>query len=349
MRVLHVLGTGEEYAKGIAHTVMNLARHVDASRYRLSAVILRGDGPVGDQLRAAGVTVKAVGWEDGWTDVPGALRFMGALRQSRADIVHLHAGGLSPRFVSKIAAGARVVVHYHSLEQESGNGSGTPRSTLAADLVIVNSEATAASVRGRKPLVVYPGVNVPPRAKPRDATGPVILGVAARLAPVKGISYLLSAMKQILIDDPDTVLQIAGAGPDRHKLESEAEWAGVAGSTRFVGWQDDVATLMNRWDIYVQPSLSEGLGIAVLEAMAIGLPVVATAVGGLREIVLHGETGYLVPPRDPDALAGSVCELMRDPRLRARMGDAGRRRATEHFSLEREVTAIQSAYDRLLA
>ena len=99
----------------------------------------------------------------------------------------------------------------------------------------------------------------------------------------------------------------------------------------------------------MQPSLAEGFGIAVLEAMASGLPVVATSVGGLRELVEDGTTGWLVSPADPEALANRIASLVREPDMRLRMGDAGRQRAAYRFSLDREASAIQAAYERLLA
>lgn len=345
--VVHVLSDGDGSGTGIAHTVTNLVRHVDPALYSFGALFLGGDGPLGDELRAARIPVKSAGWRRGWRDIAGAARFAGSLRESCAGIVHLHAGGMSVRIASKVGARARVVAHYHSLEEESGARRGSRRSGRSVDMVLANSKATAATVHGFEPIVVYPGVRVSPRSKPRRSSGPITIGTVARLAPVKGIGYLISAMKSIVAEWPDTILQVAGEGSERHKLERDVRSQGIARNVTFLGWRDDVSALMSDWDIYVQPSLAEGAGISVLEAMAAGLPVVASAVGGLPEIVEHAHTGFLVPPRDSAALSGRLADFMRDPALRIRVGDAGRNRARLHFSLEREADVIRSVYEML--
>jgi glycosyltransferase involved in cell wall biosynthesis len=346
VHVVHVLGSGEQSARGIALTVLNLTELLDASRYRLSVIFLRDDGPIGDVLRSRGVEVLGAGWHRGRADIPGAMRFARALRTFEPDIVHMHAGGLSPRIVSKIAAGAKVVVHFHSLQEEAKVEGITRRSPIAADLVIANSNATAESVKRAKPLVIYPGVVVPPVRRSYNEIRPIrIVGTAARLARVKGIEYLIEAVSHL----ENVHLEIAGDGPERAELERKVAVFGVTDEVTFTGWIDDVGKEMSTWDMYAQPSLAEGLGIAALEAMAHGIPVVASDVGGLREIIVDSETGFLVSPKSPGRLAERIRELAANGDLRARLGDAGRTRAATHFSRERECAAIQSAYEKLLA
>jgi glycosyltransferase involved in cell wall biosynthesis len=193
--------------------------------------------------------------------------------------------------------------------------------------------------------VVYPGVEATAPSVPLKPEGRTTVGVAARLAKVKGIAYLIEAISHLENVD----LEIAGDGPEHAELERTAAVFGVSDEVTFTGWVDDVSEIMSRWDIYAQPSIAEGLGIAALEAMAQGIPVVATDVGGLREVVIDGETRYLVAPKSPARLAARIRDLSNDADLRARLGDAGRRRAREEFSRERESAAIQSAYEKLLA
>jgi glycosyltransferase involved in cell wall biosynthesis len=344
---VHLLGSGDTDAKGIANTVLNLASHGDASRYKLSVIFLRSDGPIGAKLRAAGVDAKAVGWTGGKRDAAGALRFVRALRKIHPDIIHIHAGGLSPRLLGKAASGSRVIVHYHSLREESGRN--VKRSGIVADVIIANSRATAATVRDRNPLVIYPGVNVGPRAARRNESTRVTIGTLGRLVPVKGISTLLSAMAIVLNKFPDTRLEIAGEGPERERLELQSEALSIESNVRFAGWKADASRALHRWDIFAQPSAAEGFGIAALEAMAAGLPVAASATGGLKEAVVDGTTGLLFPPLDSRALAASLVQLIGDASLRTKMGDAGRQRAFEEFPITREVTAIEDAYSSLIA
>jgi glycosyltransferase involved in cell wall biosynthesis len=162
---------------------------------------------------------------------------------------------------------------------------------------------------------------------------------------VKGIAYLIEAISHLQNVD----LQIAGDGPERAELERVTAVFGVSDEVTFTGWIDDVAEMMSSWDIYAQPSVAEGLGIAALEAMALGIPVVASDVGGLREIVVDGKTGYLVSPKSPARLAARIRDLADDPGLRAQLGSAAQERAKKEFSRERECAAIQSAYEKLLA
>jgi glycosyltransferase involved in cell wall biosynthesis len=136
---------------------------------------------------------------------------------------------------------------------------------------------------------------------------------------------------------------IVGDGPDRTAVAAELGDAG-----ELLGERDDVAEQLARADVFVLSSRSEGLPMAILEAMAAGLPVVATAVGGIPELVADGETGLLVPPGDADALAEALRRLVADPELRRRLGDAARTRVEERFSLAATRRAHVELYDRLL-
>jgi glycosyltransferase involved in cell wall biosynthesis len=342
-----VLGTGDAYARGIANTVINLAIYGNADQYSLSVIFLGSDGPVGERLRAAGVRTSVVKWNGGKQDAAGALRFLRTVRKLRPDIVHVHAGGLSPRFLGKAASSARVIVHYHSLREESGRSA--KRTPVGADLVIANSLATAATVRDCHPLVIYPGVRAGPRVRRKEKSTSLTIGTLGRLVAVKGISTLLSSMPSVLNKFPDTTLEIAGEGPERERLDIHMRALAIESNVRLIGWQVDPARVLRKWDIYTQPSAAEGFGIAALEAMAAGLPVIASAVGGLKEAVIDRVTGLLVPPLDSNALAASLIELIKNPSLRASLGEAARERAQREFSIKREVAAIEAAYSQLLA
>jgi glycosyltransferase involved in cell wall biosynthesis len=132
-------------------------------------------------------------------------------------------------------------------------------------------------------------------------------------------------------------------------MEAKAKAMQLSEDVIFTGIRQDVPNILGLLDVFVLPSLWEGLPIALLEAMAAGLPVVATAVGGTPEVVVEGETGFLVPPRDPEALAEAILRLLREPDLRRRMGEAGRKRVAEHFSVEQMVQKTEALYEHLLA
>jgi glycosyltransferase involved in cell wall biosynthesis len=183
-----------------------------------------------------------------------------------------------------------------------------------------------------------------------EAESPVI-GTVGELLPHKGLLYMIRALPQVMAASPDVRLLLVGGGPAQHRkrLRAEACRHGVLEDIVWTGHRTDVASLLPALDVFVKPSLDETLPISVLEAMAAGLPVVATDVGGTSECVRPDETGLLVPPRNPFALAGAISRLLADSRLRRRFGEAGRDRAQRHFSAEAQVPRIEAALFRAVA
>jgi glycosyltransferase involved in cell wall biosynthesis len=152
-----------------------------------------------------------------------------------------------------------------------------------------------------------------------------------RLEEAKGFGYLIDAIPGLLRRYPDLIIAIAGQGPLRDALERRAAELGVAGSVRFVGFCADVQRFYDALDVFVLPSLCETLGYVLLEAMATSLPVVGTRVGGVPEVISDGESGLLVPPRDPAAIARAIESLLGSEELRSRFGREGQQRVVEEF------------------
>ncbi|OGL00951.1 MAG: hypothetical protein A3D33_19895 [Candidatus Rokubacteria bacterium RIFCSPHIGHO2_02_FULL_73_26] len=174
------------------------------------------------------------------------------------------------------------------------------------------------------------------------------IGVAARMTAQKGHAHLLDALPAVLARVPAVVCVLIGDGPLRAPLEARARALGVAARCRFTGARADVADLVAALEVVVLPSRSEGLPFALLEAMALGKPVVATTVGGCPEVVEDGRTGWLVPPGDAPALAGAVLRLLEDAPAARAMGARGAARVRAEFSLARMVDALQTLYAALL-
>ncbi len=331
-----------------------MARHLDPSRYRVHAWFLYGDGPLVSELRAAGAEVRVVAWRGGLRNPAGAWRFWQALRREkdRFSIIHEHLLSRSLRLLIRGATSAKLVSHLHVIwhEEKGTHYRLIKKFNFGAHCVIGTSRAAAETVRGARLRVVYPGISVHPlgKSEARDPSRPRVIGTAGRLDPVKGISFLLRAFSFLVPEFPDVRLEIAGEGPLREKLESEAASLDIQSRVMFLGWRKDMPAVFRRWDIYVQPSLMEAFGLAALEAMACGLPVVGTAAGGLPELIVDGETGLLVPPRDSGALAQAIRRLLQNPTEACAMGAAGRARAVKYFSVERMVAEVQKIYDELL-
>lgn len=172
---------------------------------------------------------------------------------------------------------------------------------------------------------------------------PTVLTVA-RLNKQKGLEYLIAAAPYL----PGTRFLIAGEGPDREALEMQARALNVADRVVFLGQRGDVRDLLAACDVFVLPSLFEGLPVSILEAMAVGKPVIATAIGGTDEAIVHRETGLLVPPADPAGLASALQLLLEDSSLRQRIGDAGRARVRQNFSAEAMIEQLSGVYHEVL-
>lgn len=178
----------------------------------------------------------------------------------------------------------------------------------------------------------------------------VVVGVASRLIPGKGHAVLLKAMRIAVGEAPDLCLVVAGDGPLRSDLESEARML-PAGSVRFLGFVDDVPSLLHSCDVVAFPTLpelSEGFGLAALEAMAAARPVIATDVGPLPELVGDGQAGVIVPAGSVDGLAEALVRLAKDGELRARLGKRGRQRAAAEYSLDSMVDRTLEVYGELV-
>jgi glycosyltransferase involved in cell wall biosynthesis len=197
--------------------------------------------------------------------------------------------------------------------------------------------------------VIYTGL--PPREPlpHRSGIAEIVVGTAGRLVELKGIEYLIRAVAALRNDFPALRLEIAGSGPHRVRLEEEVARADLAGRVKFLGWIGDIGSVLSRWDVFVLPSLEEGFPVAALDAMAAGLPVVATAVGGVPELIEDEKSGWLVPPRDVEALTARLRLLLVNLELRQSVGAAAFARVRDHFNAAQMANAFGRLYDELLS
>ena len=175
-----------------------------------------------------------------------------------------------------------------------------------------------------------------------------MVGIVAHLSSEKGHGTLLRAIAELKDSCPETLLLIVGDGELRAELEDAVKDLGISDLVEFLGFRSDVEGLIKQCDIFCLPSLSEGLSSAILAAMAARLPVIATSVGGIPELVQDNVTGKLVNPNQPQELAVALEALLKDPVLRTRMGKSGRQRVESHFTLKQKLDATERAYEKLL-
>ena len=352
MRILHVLIGG-----GVAGGQVVALQLAGAARERGDEVelVVPRAGPVTEGFAAHVLDLNRL------HRVGAAARLARLAR--RFDVVHTHTLAAA-NVLSRLAARSKVVSHLH-IENHFRRPTepvlrrlDNATARLCARLIAVSHDTRRAYERQGYPVgrieVVHNGVAPAPPANgslraelgiPADAP---LVGEVARLCDVKGQRELIAALAHV----PDARLVLVGddleqGGAFRAGLERDAERAGVRERVVFTGHRADARALLGELDVVALPSWTEGLPLVVLEAMASGRAVVATPVGGTPELVADGETGLLVPPRDPDALAGALRRLLGDEALRRRLGEAGERRVREEFSLDAMCARVLAIYDEV--
>jgi glycosyltransferase involved in cell wall biosynthesis len=218
-----------------------------------------------------------------------------------------------------------------------------------AHRIVANCRAAAAQLEAervpvRQVRVIFNGVQRHPPAPTVRSANPRRVIVVGNLRWEKGHDVLLRAAAAIVHEVPDARFDVIGDGPELPRLRAMAESSGISHAISFLGHREDVAARLDSADILVLPSRSEAFPNALLEGMAAGLPVVATAVGGVLEVVRADETGLLVPPGDPAALAAAVRQLMGSAKLADRLGAAAQADVAAHYSFGRMVAAFDSLY-----
>ena len=362
--------------------ILQLAEHLPAYGFLVEVVVLRrrvagyGDPPFGAhplvvQMREKGC--QAEEWDAAWRAMPGLVRNLARqLRTGRYAVLHTHEykttllGGIAARR----ARGVHWLATDHALFTADSLRKRLYRALEVmalrrAECVIVPSEFQKRRLlregMPKERITVIPnGVDVASlrsQAADRRATrralgvadGTPVLLTVGRLEPEKGHRYLLRALPRLLAAHPRLRLWLAGEGSLCEALRREAARLGLADAVDFLGYRADVPSLLAACDLLVVPSLEESFCRALLEAMALGRPVVAARVGGIPEVAVEGETAWLVPPADPEALAETIAEALARPEEAARRGEAGARRARECFQISAMVAGFAQVYQRVLA
>jgi len=353
MRVLHV--DPERAWGGGEVQVVALVREL-AQRGHASTVAAHPGGPLARAADAAGARVVPLGVANHF-DLRAAL----VLRRLAPgfDVVHFHTARAHALAPLSRGRGARLVVTRRMDYVPAGGPYVRFLYNRAVDAVIAISEGVRAAlvrvgVRTERIRVVPSGIDAARLAAPPHARAAlrrerglsdedVAVVVVGALEARKGHAVLLGAAAALAPAAPRLRYVFCGEGRQAEALARAA--AALDGAVEMVGFRRDVAACLAAADVVALPSLQEGLGVAALEAMAAGRPVVASRVGGLAEAVVHEETGLLVPPGDPTALATALARLARDPGLRARLGAAGRERVLGRYTAARMAEGTLACYE----
>jgi len=350
---------------GAEKTLFRLAASLHERGWPVEVAALSGEGEVGEWLAGRDIPVHHIRMETKG-DPRAFWRLVRLLRGTRPDILHtfLFHANIAGRLAARFARVPAVVSSVRVAERRRRSHLWMDFLTQGfVDVEICVSEGVRsftehrAHIRPSKLTVIANAVDEP---RPRRSRGEVRAGLGlcdedvfvlsvGRLDRQKGYTHLVHAAADCISRDARFFFAVAGEGAAREAVEAAVEAAGLGERFRLLGWRDDTADLYHAADIFALPSLWEGMPNALLEAAACGLPLVATSVEGSSEIVVDGETGLLVPPADPQALARALCSLADAPEAAARMGRAARARTLERHGPRRFIASHEALYARILA
>jgi glycosyltransferase involved in cell wall biosynthesis len=371
IRVLHIVT--RLAVRGVPRHVLDMANGLDTQRFAVEVLAGRsepGEGDLSEEAREKGLILH---------QVPSLQRAVNPLADFNAyraiarivangayDIVHTHISkaGILGRMAAKQARVPIVLHTYHGLVDEIGRASFKAEvfrrcerwAALSTDALVAVSRSVARQWQDMEVgeegqyRVVRNGIDIEhfTAAEAMPLAGEPRLVVVASHTAEKGLDVLLRAMSFIGGEFPSMCLYVVGDGPLRSQLQALSDELGLGAKVHFVGVQDDVRPYLAGCDLALLPSLSEGMGLAAVEAMAVGRAVVGSHTGGIPEVVIGGKTGLLVPPGDAQALAGAMATLLRNPVRRREMGHAGQERAIREFSLQGALVELQELYEELL-
>ncbi len=372
IRVLHIINSLSR--GGAERLLVNLLLAHDRTKIHSMVVTLYNRLDFSPQLRAADIPVGTLDLSGTWR-IPLAIGKLRTIISSlQPDIVHtnLNAANISGRVAAWLGGQPNVVSGIHSLVYDQSMYLDNPNqkpwkveslrqidrwTSLRANTLHVGcshhvgeSARSALKLPAQRFRTIYNGIVVPPLA-PRQSrpAHPVELITVGRPTPEKGHKYLISAMPQILARHPDVRLRIVGGGPLENELLQQVVQLNLEQHVEVLGMRSDIAELLQASDIFIFPSVCEGLPLAPLEALGYGLPIVASDIPALREIVDPNVQGLLVPPQDSQALADAVIMLLDNPLQRHTMGQAGYQRILERFNITTTARMFETLYENLMS
>ena len=365
-RLLHVITTLDR--GGAEMHLLSLVGNLPSDRYQVTVAYLKGPGQLTTEFEAAGARVVRFGmW--GPADPILVLRLARWIRSERFEIVHTHLfkADVHAALAARLGGAPGLVCSKHNQDQyldrkvfrRLGRAVGRlPDRTIVISRAVERFMSDRGCADPDRTRLVYYGIDL--EAFDRAAAGETVrpeIGIdpdaiaavcVARLYPQKGYPHLLEAFARVAPELPEARLVVVGDGPDRSALEAQVDRLDLKEAVRFTGQRDDIPRVLASMDLFVLPSLWEGFGLVFLEAAAARLATIGSQVGPIPEVVAEGETGLLVPPADPDALAEALRDLLTDASKRKRLGEAGRQRAASRFCLNRMVTETEEVYDEVI-
>jgi len=379
IKILHII-TRLDSGGSSTNTIETVAR-LDKTKYDVTLISGRTFDPKGDILQ--NLQVKKIRYVfinnlirpiHPWHDLIAFLKLIRVINKGKYDIVHTHTSkaGILGRWAARLAGVKHIV---HTPHGHIFYGYFNP---VVTRIFIIIERWTAAitqkiitlTKRGKeehiqfkiappeKFIPIYSGIDIEELKRKSDdgldikkswgfPLDAVVFGVVARLDPVKGIQYLVEAMVKVIKAFPNSRLLIVGDGTERQAIEDKICGLDLQNHIILTGHREDVAELLQAMDIFVLPSLNEGMGRVILEAMVYAKPVIATRTGGIPELVQDGVNGFLVTPAQSDELADAMIKCAVNPTLARQLGEHGKARVKDMFSLDIMVKKIEQLYNEL--
>ncbi|MFO0773372.1 MAG: glycosyltransferase family 4 protein [Nitrospiraceae bacterium] len=354
-----------DLSSGAQVGLLQLVTRLDRAKWA-PQVVVPAEGPFSEQCHCAGIPTHVLPLPNRWwwrRDGRAVVQRLRALiRATRATVLHAN-GALAMRFAGWAARreGCSAVWHVRTTDVPHWTDRVLAR---LATRIVVNAQLVARrfpQVSTNKLLCIYTGVDLDAYPESSYAKADAVrrrLGVPLNVPMVlsmgpfrreQGFAQFFEAIERLAVECPDVHWVMVGEGDERAALERRAQEFGLSDRLHFPGWVTDVADTLAACDVFVLPSLQEGLGRVLIEAMTMRKPVVASCTGGVPEVVVPGETGVLVPPGDSAALAQAIRNMVANPDLAVYFGTKGRERVEAQFTVTRHVEAVSHVYETLVA
>ncbi len=339
---------------GLERLLVDFSRFHDRRRFAMQFVALSGDGQPATDIRAAGCSARVLNDSLKIHKLSTVIELAKLLRSEQIQIVHTH--NTYAHFYGALAAKLAGVAVVVNTQHGRGCGKGWKArwqfrmaNWLTQHVIGVSHDAARLCRRedpssADKISTIWNGINLDRFAYRWPTIEPTAISIA-RLSADKDFPTLLKAVPLVLPHVPDFRLRIVGDGPERATLERLIDELSLREHVELLGERHDVPDLLAKSGFFVSSSRSEGLSLTLLEAMAVGLPVVTTSVGGNPEIVVEGHTGRLVPDHNPAALADAIVEMCKEREAWVAMGLLGRKRVEQHFEVRQMVALYEAMYE----
>ncbi|MGI6686606.1 MAG: glycosyltransferase family 4 protein [Bacillota bacterium] len=371
MNILHLVRPAEG---GIKNHLLSLLRHLDKTKYKLVLACPKGDewNPYLKNTDVEVVEIPLKGHFSLFSDMHSVFKLIELVKEKEIHLIHTH--GMKAGLVGRIAASfckrhalpyllstVHNSIYQYQMPEYRRQMIAKVQQCLSykTDKFITVSQALKKEIMlwegvpEDKIQVIYNGINTEffnkkttPYDKIRLGLNPVfpVVGTVARLAPQKGIKHFIQAAFQVSQVVDQVQFLVVGDGPLRRELEHQASKIGLRDKIIFTGHYQNISEIYPLIDVFVMPSLSEGLSISLIEAMAAKRPIVASATGGIPELIVHREFGLLVPPGNQQALAQGILELLKRPKWSEKLAEAAGQRARSQFTIEKMVQQTEEIY-----